>query len=106
MGGHHNREQRRRREHPPAPLRPTVVTLTPEEIELVTRPIAGLGGHQGLLLRLVPRVARSTGRLELSWEDIMRVRTYAASYGNGGFQDRFRAIVSALERAEDARGNR
>ena len=106
MGGHWKREQRR--PLPRAGAGGASVTLTPAEVAIVTRTIVGLGGHQGLLLRLVPRIGRD-GRLELTADDVVRVRSYATSYGNGGYQDRFRAIVAALERERDdpdTRGNR
>lgn len=72
--------------------------LTPHEVELVTRPINGDGGHQGLL-RAIGLELQSTGELVLEDATLLAVYKYAYDYGGGGYQDRFRAIIAAATRA-------
>jgi len=104
VGGHWKRAQRTRGERRPAP-RNVTVRLEPSEFAIVTRTISGTGGHQGLLLRLMGKL-RGDGRLELSTEEVDQIRRYAEAYGAGGFQDRFKVLVAAIERELETRGNR
>ena len=46
------------------------------------------GGFQSLMVRLQKRVARATGRLTLTADDLRRIQAYAFNYGNGGWEDR------------------
>lgn len=105
MGGHHNRHERRQTRGPRPTPRSVTINLEPAEFAFVTRTINGTGGHQGLLLILIGKL-RGDGRLELTADEIEKVRRYAQDYGPGGYQDRFKAILAALERAEESRGNR
>jgi len=105
MGGHHNRNQRIGREPRRPAERPVLVELTVDELAIVTRTIVGLGGMQGFLLRLVPRITKDR-RLVLAPNEVAQIRRYATDYGPGGYEDRFRAIVAAIERELDTRGNR
>ena len=81
-------------------MKPEIVTveLTPQEWEKVSRPIVGGGGHQTGLRRILQRANRATRTLTLTPLDIERATRYGGDYGNGGYQDRYRAIVTALGR--------
>lgn len=74
------------------------VTLTSDEFAIATRPVVSHGGHQGLLRKILPRLNRSTRQLELLPQHIAKMREYAAEYGDGGYQGRFRAILAAVDR--------
>jgi len=79
---------------------PVDVTFTSEELEVITRPIVGEGGHQRLLKVINLRLAHA-GQQSLQFEDaeLLHVARYAYSYGNGGYQDRFKEILKAARRA-------
>lgn len=81
---------------PPAIVR---VTLTPDEVAIITRDIVGRGGHQILLSRIVQRLNRKDRTLDLFPQDIATAKDYATKYGNGGYQDRFRVLIDAHARA-------
>jgi hypothetical protein len=73
------------------------VVLTPDEWALLQRPVQGPGGAQGLLAELqAAQVAER--RLALSVRQLDRTYHYAYAYGAGGFEDRFRAVVTAALR--------
>lgn len=74
------------------------VRLTVGEWAVVNRPIVGEGGLQTLLKRIMRRSNRYTREVELFPQDIVQARTYTTRYGHGGFQDRFRILLGALER--------
>lgn len=101
MGGHWKHASERGRRRQPV----ITIVLEPAEFAIVTRTINGTGGHQGLLLRLMGKL-RGDGRLELSTEEVEQIRRYAEAYGTGGFQDRFRVLVAAIDREAETRGNR
>ena len=78
-----------------------VIELTPEEVELLSRPIHGQGGFQSLLRRLQSQL-NDESQLVLTIDDVRRIVRYWARYGTGGFQGRLEAVLSALDRLADA----
>ena len=64
------------------------IVLSPEQVELLKRPVAGRGGMQSLLRDLQKRIGKEW-ELLLTRKDITRIRSYVESYGQGGFQDVF-----------------
>lgn len=79
---------------------PTIAVgvLTKAETEIVTRPIVGDGGMQALLRRVLQKLNRETGRFEMLPGDVEKARRYASKYGNGGYQERLRALLAAIDR--------
>lgn len=75
-----------------------VLDLTPDEWVVFDREVNGNGGAQRLLQKLHAgalggyKVAADYRMLDKSYQ-------YAYRYANGGFQDRFRAVVKAATRA-------
>ncbi len=73
--------------------------LTPSEAEILARPIEGEGGHQILLREIL-----------LQWDPIehpmlavepsmlRKAEKFAYDYGSGGYQTRFRTLISAARR--------
>lgn len=74
------------------------VELFPAEVEVVRRPIVGDGGHQRFLRLLTGRLS-DAGRLSMTLEEFDKVVRYATAYGQGGYQDRYRVIMGAAQRA-------
>lgn len=71
------------------------VTLTATELTVLDRQHPSTrnnGGWQSLLVDLQQQVNRTTRVLTLSISDIERIRRYAFTYGNGGWENRLRAI--------------
>ena len=54
------------------------------------------GGFQYLLVSLQKRANRNSGRIALFASDISRIRRYAFSYGNGGWESRLKAIFARV----------
>lgn len=76
------------------------MVLTPDEVEIVTREVNGIGGAQLLLrYKILPALDRVTGELTLEDVVLQKVHQYAWKYGGGGYEDRFRAIENAAFRA-------
>lgn len=74
--------------------------LTPRERELVMREVIGQGGAQDLL-RMIHTKVKYDGDLTLTDDEAARVKRYAKDWKpGGGFQQRFQAIVDALERTD------
>ncbi len=75
------------------------VHLEPAEADILSKPIEGDGGHQRLLRELLhgwdpiehPIVVLEPG-------DLRKAAAYAYDYGSGGYQVRFRTLVSAARR--------
>lgn len=78
-----------------------VIELTPEEVQLLSRPIHGRGGFQSLLQRLQSQLNQQS-ELVLRIEDVRRIVRYWSLYGVGGFQGRLQAVLSALKRLTNA----
>lgn len=77
-----------------------VAVLTDDEWTVLDRPVNGrAGGHQYLLRRILQRANRELRRVTLLPQDLEKVERYAAKYGDGGYQDRFWAVLSAVRRA-------
>ena len=68
------------------------IELTPEELEILCRPINGQGGFQGLLRGLQRNLDRKTRVLTVTDEQFGRIVRYTSQYGWGGFEGRLEAI--------------
>lgn len=77
---------------------PKTITLTPDDLPVVTRPVNGGGGMQGLLRPILQKLNRQTGTATISAVEETRIRKYA-DYCPGGYEDRFKALRDALDRA-------
>jgi len=71
------------------------VRLAADEVAEVSKPVNGQGGMQDLLRSLIPRITPK-GDLSLSPDEVERIRRYATAYGGGGFENRFKLILSHL----------
>lgn len=86
--------------------RPTTLAQSDQQVmvpvsakvkEMLSRPVRGSGGFQSVLRRLQARFV--DGRtLCLSNEDVDRMRKLVQGYRQGGFQDRLREILLAVDR--------
>ena len=74
-----------------------VCELTPNELGLLTKPIVGDGGHQGLLRKITQHLQGS--RVEVEPADLRKAVQYAYDYDTGGYQGRFIALLRAAYRA-------
>ncbi len=74
------------------------VTFTPAERDIIERPIEGNGGHQRLLSDVLDGYSRKTGVLAVEPSTLRKVSAFAYDYGGGGYQVRFRTLVSAARR--------
>ena len=75
------------------------LAITEDEATIITRPIAGSGGHQGLLRNVLVGYDKAKRRLTIEDVTLQKVYDHAYIYGKGGYQDRFRAIMRAASRA-------
>jgi hypothetical protein len=78
-----------------------LVVLTPAESDVLLRPVTAerFGGHQRLLQAILERFDPISLGVRLDDDELQRVRRYAEDYGSGGYQVRFRALLSAAWRA-------
>lgn len=76
------------------------IVLSPEEVEILMRPVQGRGGMQSLL-RDLQKLLDSERALLLTDQDIIRIRNYVNRYGQGGFQDRLKPIIRQVDRAKE-----
>lgn len=70
------------------------VQLSQEAIEALSKSVNGDGGHQALLRKLQRQC--NGGTLELYEDDLEKLRRYSEDYGDGGYQSRFKAILSCI----------
>lgn len=56
--------------------------------------IKGQGGFQSLMRDVAKRITQSAGVVKFTSDDFSRITKYATSYGEGGFQQRLRLLVS------------
>lgn len=56
--------------------------------------IRGQGGFQSLMRSVTERITKSGGVARFDLEEFTRITKYATSYGEGGFQQRLRLLVS------------
>lgn len=59
-----------------------------------TLDIKGQGGFQSLMRDVAERITTSAGVVRFTASDFARITRYATSYGEGGFQQRLRLLVS------------
>lgn len=77
--------------------RPTVVTVvvTPNLVSAFDGlTIRGQGGFQRLMREVADRITQAHGTVRFTPDEFKRVARYATSYGEGGFQQRLRLLVS------------
>lgn len=60
--------------------------------------VNGDGGHQSLMNKLKTQYDHSNKILKCDDNDLEKLKRYANEYGNGGFQTRFKAILSCVEK--------
>lgn len=65
---------------------------------MLMRPVRGEGGWNSLLRGLQQKLG-PRGRLDLTPEDVIRIRNYTEHHGVGGFQSRLAPVLEALRRA-------
>lgn len=71
------------------------VAVTPNLRQaFVSLDIKGQGGFQTLMRDVSKRITASAGVAKFSPDEFSRVTRYATSYGEGGFQQRLRLLVS------------
>lgn len=68
-----------------------IITLNQDEVALLNEPITGRGGFQSLLATFRQKV-QPGGELELTDEEIAKIRQYRNEYGDGGWQERLDKI--------------
>ncbi len=78
----------------PKPER-VVIKIDPECVALLAKPAEGPGGFQGLVRRL-QRARVGKDWLALDAKTVERLQRYASKYGDGGFERRFRSVLSQL----------
>lgn len=71
------------------------VKLDQEAIKAIETLVNGQGGHQTLLLKLKGQF--DCPYLSYDEEDYEKLKRYAYSYGQGGYQSRFKKILSCIE---------
>ena len=75
------------------------LTFTPAERDILERPVDGpSGGHQILLRAILDGYSRKTGLLVIEPAQLRKADKLAYAYGGGGYQVRFRTLVSAARR--------
>lgn len=74
------------------------VKLNDNAIEELNKPISGKGGNQDFLKKLKSQYDHNDKILEYDDNDLEKLKRYANEYGNGGFQTRFKAILSCVEK--------
>lgn len=72
------------------------VRLDNEAHDKLMEPINGQGGLQRLLRKLQSQYDQQTKILIYNDEDRGKINRYANDYKNGGYQDRFRAILRCI----------
>lgn len=72
------------------------VRLNDEADAELMKPINGQGGHQSLLEKLRSQYDPETRILIYSDEDRGKMNRYANDYENGGYQNRFKAILKCI----------
>jgi hypothetical protein len=68
------------------------IVLNAEELSELRKPLKGPGGFQDFLKQIRQRAAIRGGKLELSQDDIDKIRRYAFDYKDGGYEGRLRRI--------------
>ena len=77
---------------------PVVCDLTPDEWDRFTRPVDAPEGGMGALWQTLHDRA-SERRLEAEDAELSKAYRYSYDYGGGGYQGRFKALLSAAFRA-------
>jgi death on curing protein len=77
---------------------PVQVRLSTEESELLNREVRGEGGWNDLVRKLQSKL-RPDGSMLLDSDEVARIRKYAMGHGPGGFQNRLRAVLHAINRS-------
>ncbi len=72
-----------------------ILNLDEQELTVLFRQSPGTkkeGGFQGFLVSLQERVNESSATLDLTESDLEKIPRYAFDYGNGGWENRLKAI--------------
>jgi hypothetical protein len=77
------------------------VQLTPEEVQILRRPVNGEGGFQSLLRGLQKNLDRKTNQLTVTAGQFEKIIRYTSQYGSGGFEDRLAPVRRAFPRFFD-----
>lgn len=76
-------------------VRPITVAVTPNLRHAFDMgDIKGQGGFQSLMRSVTERITKSSGVARFEADEFRRITRYATSYGEGGFQQRLRLLVS------------
>lgn len=71
------------------------IVVTPEVRHMIESHIHGSGGFQSLCKRIATKAALDPNDVaKLSVDEFKRLVTYAANYGEGGYQQRFRQLLA------------
>lgn len=74
------------------------IQLTQYEVDLLNKPVNGIGGVQSLLRQLQQQLNLRTNKLTVTQDQIERIKKYRRKYGStGGYQTRLAAIVKHLD---------
>ena len=76
------------------------VTLTKEDLEVLSKPVVGQGGFEDLLRKLQSSIR--DGVLVVDKEIAERIIRYVDEYGCGGWQDRLQRIAEELKGQTDS----
>jgi hypothetical protein len=68
------------------------IVLNADEFAELKKSLNGTGGFQDFLKQIRQRAAIRGGKLELSQDDIDKIRRYAFEYKDGGYEGRLRRI--------------
>jgi len=71
---------------------PGNIQLNAGEINGPMPPAEGQGGFQDLIRKLHAHLEQETGKLTLDDDDRERIPGYAFDYGNGGYEERLKAV--------------
>ena len=68
------------------------IALNTEEFAELKKTLKGTGGFQDFLKQIRQRAAIRGGKLDLTSDDIDKIRRYAFEYKDGGYEGRLRRI--------------
>jgi len=71
-----------------------IIELDDDAVSLLQREINGQGGWQSLLKQMQDNLKGN--QLTLMVGDISKIVSYTTNYGQGGFEDRLRPIISEV----------
>lgn len=78
------------------------IELTPEDFDVLMKPIEGQGGFQNVLSRVQSWADPDTRRVYIPVSELESIVRHVMKYGEGGFQDRLRPIVEEVKALVDS----